>query len=441
MTGTPDVHTSLLKSVISWGRSHLPDIIQWAATLTLIYAVSRFVPDEYQLVVNLAIVALSAYVSYLKHSVKITVKSYVTKELLSALASARGIVVTESQATILGKENRNECVKEIQLGSEYVVELSLRAIQLYESPFPKSLKAVLRFSPPMFLSTTNISDNSSSRWQSELGEFLHLEDGSWSIKGTIEFHTREVAIVQQVSFSRSVDLNVDILNQDVPLFTLKLQQVPVHPIVKQEVFQELIELHILKRLPSGCHVLLVAPSHHSNLIVLSNRMLELGQIDYDRITLSIGYLVRTIFDEFQSHNRLRLDAYDPTNGAPYESELNGSEVIHRILSTIDESARVRGTGSSETRVLVCLYQTERFIETIQSGHMFGICVVGFSRQVTDGVRVIIDLDSLGSRDPNNSHHVELLNAIWLGECPSEYESVADYFQQHAPTLVKELTDA
>lgn len=426
-----------MKKLFTWIGSVLSSqlfrilLLQILVTIGLIYLTEIWLNESnIRLAVELGIAALGFFAASQTFIISSNLRDYISRDLLTGLASSKGIVVNGARIT--------KSFKEILPGDEYTVQFSFEGYQLIQVPVSKTVRPALLMAPPLFLSDTTESNEKGTVWFGSPISFTSKKESGWELKGQVGFNTHKInSMVEDASFAT---LTLQLRTEDGVLLNLSLDRTPVHLMSLAEIFQELIHLRTIMKLPSGYHVLAVSKDRafHTNLVFLCERFQELKSDRKfsdrtRRIQAAIARYVNVTFREIQTRNpskRLTLFGYEPVE---YENELNSSSVLRDILGDITLAQQVSQTD----KVLVAIHQTPEFMVQVERRGGLGIALFGFGQITPNNVRVIFDLDRLElSQDTiNNPCAVGHTELHLLSETSSEH------FEKYAHQLRVVLTQA
>ncbi|MFX0107696.1 MAG: hypothetical protein ACFE7R_05410, partial [Candidatus Hodarchaeota archaeon] len=422
-----------LNKMLEWlralfsNRSFQVLVLQVLGTIGLIYLTEIWMQNpDIQLIAELGIAAFGFFAVSQTYLLTTDFHRYITRELLTELASSQGRFI---RRVVIDKD-----FKEIHPGDECTVQFLIEGKQLIQVPVPKMLTPVLRMEPPLFKGNVEDADEQFSIWHGQPLPCNLKEDGTWELRGQVKFDTHKISPTTEAS--SVVALNLGFRGENGLLFDLELGCIPVHLLTRHEVFRDLIRLGVLKKLPPGHHVLAVSPDSqfHTNLILLSKRLYELGsEEEYgDQVRGLEAAMARFINEAFTEiivqHPRLELAKYE---SQPYESEVNFSALLDNVLTVITYPSTARPTG----RILVAIYQTREFVMQLEREGGFGICLFGFGPIAPSNVQVVFDLCQL------KLNHDEAGNPcqVDLSELKQLADSSREYFERYATRLIATLT--
>lgn len=404
-------------------------VLQVLGTIVLIYLTNIWVKDpNIQLVAELGIAAFGLFAASQTLLLTADFRRYITRELLAGLASSQGRIISHVAIS--------KSFKEIFPGDEYTIEFLIEGQQLIEIPDSKMITPFLRMEPPLFQGDTDESSEQFSIWRGQPIPCNLKEDGSWELSGQISFDTYKIN--PRMTMESSATLNLGFQGENRPLLDLRLGGIPVHLITPHEIFQDLIRMETLKKLPSGYHVLAISRDYkfHTNLVFLSRRFHELKSDEkysdrVRRLEVAIAHFINQAFIAIANRHpskKLKLVKYDPEL---YESELNFPPLMDSMLASITSPQQSEPTD----KVLVAIYQTREFIMQLKKERGFGICLFGFPPIVSSDVHVLFDLCRL------ELNHEETGNPCQVDQAGLERlaESSKEFFERYAPQLSATLT--
>lgn len=419
----------ILKKIIRWLFAYRLTIIlfQLLGSIVLIYLTNIWITDQaIQIVASLGLLGIGFLAASQTYLLTEEFRRYITYELLKNLASSQGKTI--NRVTI------NKNFKEIVPGSDFRIEFMVEGEQLIRIPLSKKVVPILRMKPALFKGNTDEPNDQFCTWRGSPITCNLKRNGSWDLRGQINFDTCKIN--PKITVANFAELNLSFHEDNDLLFDLELGHVPLRLISPSEIFQDLIRLEVLKKIPSGFHVLAISRDHdfHTNLIFLSRRFQEL-KLDkkysdrVNRLEVAIAHLINEIFatlEKIHPLKKLDLTRYDEPE--PYESELNFLPLLDSLFAAINIPQQTETTD----KVLIAIFQSREFVMRLGDG--LGICLFGFSKIVSSNIYVVFDLCQLKLEyDAGNPCRIEQTLLELLSE------SSKAFFERYAPQLSITLT--